>query len=361
MRTLIISVGTSLLTNRTQQAVPSWQPWRQGEPLPSQHLALSYLAQAEAVEASAETNTLAQLEVGGDDRLVWLHSDTPEGRWCAQVLHRHLAATVRESTLAQATGLGYGERSFEERGLRNLVTAAVEAIRDGHEAGSVAICATGGFKAEIAYLNLVGTLLGVPVHYIHERFRTLITLPPLPIGWDHSLVERHRTFFDWIDGEPRRTAEVESWLKAAPDLRQLVSEADDGHSFLTPAGTLLYGAFKAIGSDGPRAVWPAACTDAPAAKDLVSTEPHHRPPGWERWVERLTGIDCVCTVRYDRNGHGTTGRFSRIYLEDPATGALGIIFGSAGNALPLLVETTARGAAQLALVRGYLEREMRKW
>lgn len=66
-------------------------------------------------------------------------------------------------------------------------------------------------------------------------------------------------------------------------------------------------------------------------------------------------------MRYDEADHGLGGSRPLIYAERPETGELGILYGSGGVDLPLLVATTARGAPQLALVRRDIETKMRKW
>ena len=354
MRAILVSVGTSLLTNFRQRAGM--------DATPQASTLVDFLDEMGTEVASAESNSLEQLALLDGDRLVWLHSDTTEGRLCAEALQARYLRDGWQGELLQIGGLGYHERSFAERGLASLVTAAFQAIDSARRRGEVVeICATGGFKAEIAYLNLVGALTGVPVHYIHERFRELVTLPALPLRWNSDWVAAHAPFFAWIDEEPRDTASVEGRLKAVPELRQLVADDPDGHTFLNAAGELLYSAYTTEAEAEPRAIWPPASGLAPHEKDIVSTEAHHRPAGWQGFVARLCAIDCVSQVRYAGEGHGRGGARLRVYREDAALGILGIGYGAGDEVLPLEVATTARGAAQSALVRGWIERNMRKW
>jgi len=364
MRTVIITVGTSLLTNRDEndgRAVRPWGGWRRDAALPTPEAAALFLGEADPAQASAETHTLLRLPLRETDRLAWLHSDTPEGHWCAMVLDTHYQAQGYPGALHRITGLGYHEASFAERGLRTLLARTFDVIDAAGGPDHVTLCATGGFKAEIAYLNLAGLLLGIDVYYIHEQFRELVSLPRLPLDWDMAWVERNEGFLRWIDAEPRRSVEVESRLRADPHLRPLVAEAADGNSYLAPAGDLLYRSYRERAATGPRATWPPASARAPREKDGLSGVEHHRPRGWEGFVARLTELDCVERVHVDKGGHGRGGARPRIYAANPVDGTLGVVLGTGAEELPLCVETTARGEGQLGLVRTYLEHNMKGW
>lgn len=362
MRTLIVTVGTSLLTNRDEEGTAvkrPWAGWRRGTPLPEPGVALEYLWQADPVQASAETNTLQALPLAERDRIAWLHSDTEEGKWCAEALKEHFEAQGHPGDLYRISGLAYREATFTGRGLRSLLEHVFTVIR---QAGpdNVVLCATGGFKAEMAFTNLVGLLMQVPVCYIHEHFRELVWLPRLPVDWDLSVVEENIRFFEWVDAEPRSTAEVESWLKAQPHLRPLVSEDADGHTYLSPAGDLLFRAYRERVAAGPRATWPPASIRSPEEKNHLSSVEHSRPKGWERFVRRLTEVDCVDIVRYDSSGPHQAG-CTRVYRRAPEAGGFGVVYCHGDQALPLWVETTARGEAQLNLVLEWFERQFDRW
>ncbi|MGH2391096.1 MAG: putative CRISPR-associated protein, partial [Chloroflexota bacterium] len=285
----------------------------------------------------------------------------PEGRWCAQVLSASFAGSVNTTHVETVSGLTYHHGSVVERGLRHLLQLVFDAIQEAGGPEHAVLCATGGFKIETAYVSLIGLLRRIPVYYVHERYEDLLSLPAFPIQWDLQWVRKREDFFRWIEAEPRPTAEVASRLKADQELRPLVQDDEDGNSYLNAAGWLLFRAFRDEVAAGPRAVWPPASTRTPEQKNQVSKEGHHRPPGWEQWVRRLTEIDCVESVSYEQAGHGRGGVRPQVYDEDPAKGELGILFGRNGQDLPLRVRTTARGGAQLALVRRHIESAMGRW
>ena len=346
-RLLITTVGTSLLTNRDGRP---WKGWRVGHPLPPAADVDGWLASADPVQASAETNTLHGVGVCDADHLRFLHSDTEEGRYCSERLQRFYADSVkcREVDGRSLTALGYSHASFSQTGLKVLVEEAFDAFRSaGKNSLEPVFCATGGFKAEIAFLNLLGALLKVEVYYIHEHFREIVRLPLLPLAWDADWVLQRRHFFEWIDDEPRGRLEVESRLKADPELRPLVDHAPDGNSYLNAAGNVLFGAAEQV---GPRATWPTAAPLPPVKKNGLSGVEHHRPHGWQGFVQRLCEIDCVSRVAYDPSTFGG----AEVRVIDDSRGTLSVRYGPTGKALPLRVETSARGSAQTKLVADYI-------
>ncbi len=352
-RQFITTVGTSLLTNRDDRRWAGWNG-RTGDPLPPRDEVDQWLASADLEVASAETNTLRCIGISPEDQIRLLHSDTPEGRFCSERLQTLYTSVMqcRQVDARPLTSLGYDHGSFSQKGLRALVNEATAAVRDAHRMSLVPVfSATGGFKAEIAFLNLLGALLDVEVYYIHEKFRDIVRLPRLPLKWDTDWILQHRKFFEWIDDEPRRTKDVASRLKANPDIAPLVEAAEDGNSYLNAAGHLV---FTAANEVGPRAVWPPPAAKPPGKKNGLSNEEHHRPRGWQAFVARLCEIDCVRRVSYDAKASGGHA----VKVLDSSSGIIGIRFGSTDLSLPLRVETTASSSVQTDLVRDYLETEI---
>lgn len=235
MRTIITTVGTSLLSNAERIL--------RVEEVSDQQLD-QFLKETKPVQASAETNSLSRLLRNGD-RILLLHSQTDKGRQCAEALGRHYARQNYGVELHEVPDLTYKESRFKLRGLRSLVATIIEQIRkERAQQRDVLINATGGFKAEIAYATLVGLLFDVPVYYIHEAFRDIIEMPPTPISWDYSLLADHEEFFEWISQDYRPTPDVDRRLRGLPgEIRLLLAEEDD-FTFLSPAGEAFYEAFR---------------------------------------------------------------------------------------------------------------------
>lgn len=104
-RQVICTVGTSLLTNRDDRPWAGWNP-RTPDPLPDAADVERWLGRADPVKASAETNTLRALGLCEADALALLHSDTPQGRFCAEALGKFYRARCREVSRVQFPVLG---------------------------------------------------------------------------------------------------------------------------------------------------------------------------------------------------------------------------------------------------------------
>lgn len=237
MRTILVTVGTSLLSNARQDL------GLKTEELDEQRLSC-YLRSTSLEKASAETNSLSRILQEGD-RIVFLHSQTEEGKKCAEVLRRHYEKQRYQVDLQEVSDLAYTESRFKMRGLRSLVAALIEHIKKERCQGrGVLINATGGFKAEVAYATLVGLLFDVPIYYIHEVFREIIEMPPMPLSWDYSLLANYEEFFEWIAADLRPTGEVDQKLRGLPEEVRLLLTEEEDYTLLSPAGEAFYEAYR---------------------------------------------------------------------------------------------------------------------
>ena len=156
MRTILVTVGTSLLSNAKRDLKDEH---------PGDRQLANYLCHTDARKASAETNSLSRLLTQGDEHIVFLRSQTDEGRQCAEALARHYEHAKYGTRVIEVPDLTYTESRFKMRGLRSLVAKLIEQIRNEKaQQREVLINATGEFKAEIAYATLVG--------------------PWIPVAWD---------------------------------------------------------------------------------------------------------------------------------------------------------------------------------
>lgn len=233
MRTILNTVGTSLLKNAGFSEKSDVSDL------------VKFLCSADPKRASAETNALSYLLQEGD-ALVFLHSETEDGKLCAQALATYYSKKGHEARTVLVKDLSYRETDFRLRGLRSLVGKLFECIQEEERRGrEVIINATGGFKAEGAYATLVGLLCNIPVYYIHEVFREIIPMPPLPIDWDYSLVAEHEDFLDFLSRDIHPRLELKRELANIPPKIRLLLAEEENFVFLSPAGEAVFRAYRA--------------------------------------------------------------------------------------------------------------------
>jgi len=130
-------------------------------------------------ESSAELNALKGYlkEIS----LAYLiHTDTNLGRCCARAIKGYLTEKgIQVAEPIEIRGL-HGPETFQ-KGLANLVKKIAEILRNHR--GETRICATGGFKPEVALASVVGFIAQAPIYYIHESFREEVHLPAIPLNW----------------------------------------------------------------------------------------------------------------------------------------------------------------------------------
>jgi len=192
----IVTVGASLASNYEKDRIgkrvleaeieEKLSKMRDAEKVQYSKELLRYLyekcEEGKLTEASAELNAITRYL--NEISLAYLiHTDTNLGRCCATALKGYLADRgVQVAEPIEIKGL-HGPETFQ-RGLANLVREIAH-ILTHHK--NVRICATGGFKPEVALASVLGFIAKAPVYYIHESFGQEIHLPTLPIDWRYEV------------------------------------------------------------------------------------------------------------------------------------------------------------------------------
>ncbi len=198
MKVIISTVGTSLITNNIQVREKVEQIM--GKPINEKDHFADIFKQLEGellqqinhstfdpVRYSAETNSLSKIGVSAGDCLYFLTSDTLDGLLCGQILkivgEKKWGASANSHVIQ---GLQvFNAHSFRKQGLESLVEQMTKILSIyPPSAFKVILNPTGGFKAVVPYVTLMGLIEGVPVQYIYERSNHLITLPSAPLKLD---------------------------------------------------------------------------------------------------------------------------------------------------------------------------------
>lgn len=353
-QTILTTVGTSLLTNRERP----WATWRHGQPLPAAAAVDHWLRNADPIKASAETHTWHRLglfdaEEENAIEVVLVHSQTPDGQFCAERLVAMAQAKQLRARRRQVDGLNYSDGESFNKGLRQFARVIGEETKRGRASGTVELAATGGFKAEIAIANLVGAISDTSVHYIYEQFTSLITIAPLPVslradwiggGAGRKLLAAFESADDLV-----RVADIESLLKQDERLLTLVEIAG------SDAALSLLGEMALRLLETPE-TWPPVTDIPPHDKKHFDAAAHHRPRGWEQIVDVIANSRYVTSIRYD-------GLVSGGCLKEAADNESDLIHRIEGEGVPPLkirIRTTATTAGQRRLVQQLLLKELER-
>jgi putative CRISPR-associated protein (TIGR02619 family) len=350
--------------------------WARGQQLPDTSKVDAWLQQQDSdlKKASAEIHTWLKLGVLDEPkrhRLRLIHTNTAAGRFCAQRLQTWAQGRGVDCGIEEIAGLrdslGMESEAGFNLGLAELARKLAVNVANGRAGGGgVAIAATGGFKAEIATANLVGALLGVPVHYIYEDFERLVTLEPLPVslnpaelrsGCVPALLGKFAASGKTDgDGPPLlRRAEIESMV--AQDVRldlYLETEEIDGEEHV---GLNLIGEIARSLLNAPAAVWPPTSDRTPPEKNGLSGVSHHRPKDWEAIADKLARNPYVTFFRTEEGRRSARSSIDPVAGNDTEIAVL--IADGTKPALVLRVSTTARTAAERDLVLRHLRQTIK--
>jgi putative CRISPR-associated protein (TIGR02619 family) len=343
MRTIITTTGTSLLTNAERYLK------KDKKTITNEELR-QFFKQVGAAVATAETNSLLKIACP-DDEVVLLYTTTPEGEHCVKEVQRYLQSENWLNVRLRQLPLEQNEAQFERRGLRELVNIMIEEIgKAKREDREVIINATGGFKAEIAYTTMVGMIFQVPVKYIYQFFQQPITFPALPISWNIDLLIEYDSFFEWLDGEPRKALEIEQRLKAIVEwdrehILQLLLPTDaDGYVFLSPAGEILW---KRVAQQREVAELledptPSKVAVADKISSSLDEVKHHYPKGTKAFAQKVAQFEAVEEIM---GGYFEPTTIKRVKKVDD-DGSIRVLWADNEKATNITIRTTARGQAQ---------------
>lgn len=242
MQTIIMTVGTSLRTN-DDRTLPNnrKRPWLDNpDKFKDQcifhniNVPLIWMQTAELELISAETNTFWRLDPDPMDRVLLLHSATPSGQECAEVLQIYFQTHLGQNqvNIEPIPEINY-ELNESGSALEQMAQLLQQRIQQAQMIGLVTLAATGGFKAQTMVMGLVGNALGVPVCYIHEAYKTLVYLPYINTsgkpelksdrlyGRDLPQSGRSREQVIQVQAEKQGHHRPKSWKKVAKILQEL--------------------------------------------------------------------------------------------------------------------------------------------
>ncbi|MCS7306218.1 MAG: putative CRISPR-associated protein [Thermoguttaceae bacterium] len=252
MRKILCTTGISI-AEKAKQAAGEQKPLEQARAAIQKSIEICRQSTATTEEfltrLSAETHSLLKLRLSKNEEVVLLHTETEEGRLCAeavqQVLEEELGVCCR---LVQIEGLQvHDAERFRRVGIQKLFETLCKETERAPENPDqkVILNATGGFKSVVPYLTLFGLLHRLEVVYIFERSPVLLRLPPVPINFDYERLSQAEKALAVLQQEgvmskerffgliPGLRYEDRSWYEA------LLEEDERGYVTLSAFGNLL--------------------------------------------------------------------------------------------------------------------------
>jgi putative CRISPR-associated protein (TIGR02619 family) len=201
-RTIVSTVGTSLLTNGTEPALlpllrrTANHRTRDLDPAEKEQLdrlvatRRERLARAgipEARRASAELNGLLAIpevlereSFSAEDQHLLIATDTYQGQSAAEIVRDWIRARDGNAEILQVRDLRTDELASFRAALSDLTLRLLEWTQGQR----VLLNLTGGFKSVNAFLQSLAMLQGWESVFLFENARELLRIPRLPVRWD---------------------------------------------------------------------------------------------------------------------------------------------------------------------------------
>jgi putative CRISPR-associated protein (TIGR02619 family) len=351
MKTIITTTGISLYSN-TQR------PLGKGiEPTDDQMR--QYLRQ-DPENASAEANSLLKMALP-EDHLVLLTTDTPLAQQCVNVLKSFFVNTGFRNVDIINLQFQDREEHIEKQGIRDLLSVlAAEIVKAQKKNQEIVINATTGFKAQVVYSTMIGMLYGVPVKYIHEKFKRVVTFNPIALNLDISLFINNYYFFEWIENEQHSHAYTEVEVQLSKRIyddderdrvRSFLEPVDEeGTVFLSPMAFTLFQQAGKYKEEAQEVSYPPSSgienIDQKISASLLESK-HHFTKDILAICRKIASLEYVKLI-YGGFFEGTTrsrmGKFSEY-------GVIELSWADNKKAARLTITTTASGLAQTIKVR----------
>lgn len=292
---VINTVGTSLLGN-WKEVVTSFDDHHRAR-LVSALRSIPATDRRVGAELTSIHSLCEQAVIQPGDHLAFLVSDTREGAFVGQVLVEVVEARGFHAESRRVRKLQGDDPKAFAQGLRNLVKEIAALRRNQSE---VAINATGGYKAQIAFAGLIGQVFRLPVYYQFETFPQAIALPPLPVSFDMSLWLAHRHVLEVLDegegGELLRAGD--SRVKQLPERFTVLLDLSQGYATLNALGTLYYEGLQSEFRAQATQLVPKDAGLAPAEKKIGYEDQNPgRHRGLAEWLERIRTAPYVTRIQ----------------------------------------------------------------
>ena len=199
----------------------------------------------ENIDASAEIKSLIKIKnkLNDDIRIYLIHSDTALSKLASEIL---VDSFKYYNDLKNSKVEVKGVKGLQIWDSKEFVKGMAELIKliyhiSGGYWDDVVINITGGFKATVPYLTILGQINKCDIYYIFERTEALIKIPYIPIDINWGLMEKYEKFLMEL--------EKENIKKGAQDISkeiEILLEVVDDMYCLNPLGVTLWEKYKSM-------------------------------------------------------------------------------------------------------------------
>ena len=245
VRNLVIStVGASLLNNFKKSKGLELFHLENAESLISS--LVEFIGVQGEEKASSETNSISKTiaKIGLDARdthLTFICSETKLCSIASSALKQYFEERGFTVSIEVIKDLNYDEAVFQSSGLRNFVNKLIDLVSYAKkEKFRVILNATPGFKAESAFMAIIGMLFNCETFYIHERFKNIIKFHPLPLSLDLEIWKKHSSALQDLPMGIEKEKFLERWSENVYNELSIFIEEENGFLKLSPLGIIYY-------------------------------------------------------------------------------------------------------------------------
>lgn len=266
-----------------------------------------------AKRASAEIASIQSILSRGylDDSkdLYLLTSDTEEGKISGEVIREYFLGNFQSVYVIDIKGLNTDDSAiFRDEGLLQLVKSTSTIIYEKRNKQEECIInATGGYKAQISFVGLIGQVLRIPVYYQFEDFKEIIKMPSMPISLDNQLWLRNYDLFDKLfryGSLPNY--QIDDKVLNQEELRDLLDESD-GQYRLSSVGLLMHEVLYQRFNEDKNYFLPKENTSFTESFEKMIEFPVI-PLALETMLECIANLQYVLSIKFVKIQHDFTGK-----------------------------------------------------
>jgi len=259
---IITTVGTSLFSNWGNKDKDKWdkQEYNEtlfvfdGKPVIGIKKAtidliadLKKFATDKKQQAAAEIASIEKIDPKSEAEIYLICTETNLSRVCAEAIGAYFGERVKKISVVPGLQVKNVEK-FKKEGVVNLLNALENIAQGGHYWDGCVLNITGGYKAIVPILTIVGQVKQLPTYYVfQEDIDTrydLIEIPRMPVSYQTEAFEKY-----WEDFS-RFGTKFDGIMEKANLSHAFLSECggcleeSDGIVTLNPIGKILWWSYQ---------------------------------------------------------------------------------------------------------------------